>query len=372
MTDLPNHGPVEAILAQIPAAIRAGEWTTVARLAAAARALAPDHDEALLFAQMASRIGALPEVPWPARPVRSRRIHDVGAPDTKEVAASASRHAHSHVIADILKAVRFAPFSTVATQLLATIDDHSSTLGEMSALAASDPGLSKRVLRAANSRFYADEIRVTSIRDALVVLGASEVRALIVATSLVAAAPVASYINSEAFWRFSLVTGLLANLVAGAQDAHGGDAFTAGMTHNVGLLILDQYCPDGLREVKHLASDESRRLHDRERIIFGFDDAELGARQAEVWGLPPNVVRAIASHGMRHQELSDGELTSSALVRARVYARALGLSDGIEQSASRTPTSGWLTATVERRIEALGGWDGLLLRVDGLLESVTP
>ena len=230
--------------------------------------------------------------------------------------------------------------------------------------------VASEVARRTNSSFYADQVQVTSIRDALVVLGATEIRALVVATSLVCATPPARYIDLEAFWRFSLVTGVLTNLVAEAEGASGGEAFTAGVTHNVGLLVLDQYCPDGLREVVHIVSGESRRLHDRERIIFGVDDAEVGARQAERWALPPSVVLAIKSHGIRYHDLADADLTTSAVVRARVYARARGLSDGIEQSASRTPTAGWLSAAVERRLEALGGWDGLLVRVDGLLHSV--
>lgn len=252
------------------------------------------------------------------------------------------------------------------------LDDDMTDAKDIARLAATDPVLTARILSVANSAFYQRRVRVAAIPDALVVLGSREVRSLVVAICLLGAAPRTNFIEHGAFWRFSLVVGVLADLIARSQRAINGEAFTGGIMHNIGLLALDLYCPDGLREVAGLTGTAGlQRLHDREIEVFGFTDADLGARMAADWRLPVSVVNAIASHGRHIDELETGELTASAVMRARIVARAQGLSDGMEQSERRTVTDEWLQAPVNQTLQLMGGWDGLLARTDAFFVSVT-
>lgn len=353
---------INLLVDQMVVAAGTAEWARVLALADAVLALQPDHREAVVFKRTAGSLlghesppagtgASAPPARTPRRPVR---------------------HRHSHELDDIVQSVsELVPFSGVATKILEMLDDELSDSEDIARLAATEPALSARILSIANSAFYQRRTRVATIRDALVILGSREVRSLVVASCLLGTAPPTNFIDHNSFWRFSLVVGVLADLIAHSQRDLSGEAFTAGVMHNVGLLALDLYCPDGLEEVTQLGGPGLRRLHDREHRVFGFTDAELGARLAGAWRLPPSVITAIASHGLRMGEFEMHHMPASAVVRARIFARAQGLNDGIEQSEPRTVTDESLHAPIQKTLGRMGGWDGLLERIDAFFESVT-
>jgi len=388
---------IEALLERVVQAVPLGDWETVNQLSEAVLALDSANEDAETFRRMAQKMLGLsavtaatavvtsssatptaavaseasptPITPSPVLPVAATGPRPV-APIGSTVGVMPPPHAHSHAIDSILDSVQtLAPFSTIATRLIEMLDDEFSTLEEIAKLAGTDPVLTGRILRAANSAYYQRRVRVATIRDALVVLGAQEVRSIVVATCLVGSMPATNMVDHTAFWRFSLVVGLLADMISRTAGLLGGEAFTAGVTHNVGLLVLDQYCPQGLVEARDLVVEGRRRLHDREELIFGLTDAEVGARVATRWGLPAGVVRAIGRHGARIDEVPARDMPAAAVIRARIFARAQGLHDGIEQSEPRAESMGWLPPGVVSRLESLGGWEAFLARLDALLES---
>jgi HD-like signal output (HDOD) protein len=175
-----------------------------------------------------------------------------------------------------------------------------------------------------------------------VVLGAREVRALTLATCVMDGLGDSYVISSGEFWRFSVTVALLAELLARMDRVINGNAFTVGILHGIGLLALDLYWPDGLQEVLSIDDPQLRRASDRERAVFGFTSAEVGAELALRWRLPRPIVQAIANQGVRLDELERTDRLSRYLVRARIFARFSGLSDGLERSQNhaRRPPSG--------------------------------
>lgn len=275
-----------------------------------------------------------------------------------------------HLTTSCNRASRLIPFSAVATKLLQMLDDELTDAEDIARVAATDPALTARILNVANSAFYQRRVSAATIRDALVVLGSREVRSIVVASCLLGAAPRTNIIARDAFWRFSFVVGMLADLIAHSRGSWTGEAFTAGVMHNVGLLALDMYCPDGLDAARQLTGPGLRRLHDREIEVFGFTDADLGARMAAGWRLPERVVHAIAWHGRRVDDVEGQEVPAWAVVRARIFARAQGLHDGIEQSEPRPVTDAMLEAPVNGTLERMGGWNGFLARIDTFFARV--
>lgn len=252
-------------------------------------------------------------------------------------------------------AANLAPFSTVAGRLIELLDDDLSSAEDVARVAATDPALTARILKAANSAFFQRRVRVATMRDAITVLGGYEVRSLVVTTCVVGAMPQTKYLDHEKFWKFSLAVALLAELIARAEGDISGEAFTAGILHNIGLLVLDQYCPEGLHEVRTMNEPGRRRLHDRQRVVFGFTDAELGGRLAALWHVPMSVRQAIESSGLRREEV-DRHRIASALIRARIFARAQGMSDGLEESPPRDP--GEDSSRRKPRLDSISSGDG--------------
>lgn len=362
------------ILNEASEAVVARDWPTVLRLTSAADLLDPGNRVARalrMVAQVSDQVtdqvtepNTAVEAP-PSLPPSLARVEEASLQPPP-----LTRHLHEHSVPAVLASVaELTPFSAVAFRLIELLDDELASTDEIARVASTDPALTGRIIQAANSAYYRRRARVGTIRDAIMVLGAYEVRKLVIATCVVNGMPAPKVIDHRAFWRFSLATALLSDLIARAEGDLSGEAFTAGVLHNVGLLALDHYCPEGLRETTELVGPLRRRLHDREEMVFGFTDAELGARLAEQWRLPRGVVKAIALHGTRRDEVDGRNRVASALIRARIFARAQGMSDGLEATPSRNPGEGFLPARAQARLNQIGRWEDFLAMIDALLEG---
>lgn len=353
---VPAIDAINIILDEASEALAAGDAATVLRLTGAVEALDPGNRVARALRMAAEAAGA----GGGASPVPSG-THRAGT-------LTLARHRHEHSIDAVVSSLsELSPFSAVAFRLIELLDDDLSSTDEVARVAGTDPALTARIIKAANSAYYRRRVRVATIRDAVLVLGAREVRSLVITTCVVDSMPRTKFIDHHAFWQFSLATAILADLIARADGDLSGEAFTAGVLHNVGLLALDHYCPEGLREVTEIVAAGRRRLHDREQLVFGFTDAELSARLAQQWSLPPGIVKAIANQGVRLDEVDDRNRVTSALVRARIFAKAQGMSDGLEVGAVRDPGAGFLPARAQARLNQLGRWEDLLEMIDALL-----
>jgi|GEM_PF-955807 len=357
-----SNGALDVILSQAAEALQEKDWNGVLRLTTAAEMLDPGNQVARALRGVAE--GSLGTGGTALAPTATA----TSAIGTDPL--NLPRHRHEHSIEAVLNSVaELTPFSAVAFRLIELLDDDLASADEVARLASTDPALTARIIQAANSAYYRRRARVATIRDAIMVLGAREVRGLVITTCVVGAMPEPQVLDHHAFWRFSIATALLADLVARAEGDLSGGAFTAGVLHNVGLLVLDQYCPEGLREVVSIVGPGRRRLHDREELVFGFTDAVLGARLAEQWRLPTAVVRAIELHGLRREEVSPRDRVTSSLVRARIFVRSQGMSDGLESSPPRDPGEGFLPLRAQARLDQIGRWEDFVELIDGLLSG---
>ena len=172
---------------------------------------------------------------------------------------------------------------------------------ETHALAAKislDPALAAKTLRLANSSFYGMARHVTSLSEAASVLGLRTVRTVVTTAALTGsiAAPVCEGFDFNAFWRHAVSAAVGSKLVAIATGVDSEAAFTAGLLHDIGRLVLAAGFPQRYEEV--LAHGDARgiELGDREHQLLGIDHAAVGALVAEHWRFPKPIVDAIAGH----------------------------------------------------------------------------
>lgn len=201
-------------------------------------------------------------------------------------------------------------------------------LGELASIAEADPGLAAVLLRAANSAASAPTAPLRRVADAMVRLGVDDTRGIVVATLLrdtTGPALTRARLDLDELWRHLIATALLAEGVCAADPSLTATrpfAFTAGLLHDIGRLVLAAGHPRRYERVMRLTEQgmDARLAETRQ---FGIDHAAFGGGVARAWALPEFVTQAIAAHH------DGGEPLTDALREALALATALGIGDGV-------------------------------------------
>ena len=187
-------------------------------------------------------------------------------------------------------------------KLTEMLDDPGVDMKSVAQVISSDPAIALKTLRLVNSAYYGLGQEVTNVEHATVLLGAKVLKNLaMTATAFDCMKSSASY-----FLRHSVGCGMAMKsmVLSGAVKGFVGsedEAFTYGLIHDIGKVILEEYLPDEYREVCQVVQDDAIPWYQAERQVIGVDHAELGARLAQNWKLTPAVVNAIRGH----HDLSD-------------------------------------------------------------------
>lgn len=206
---------------------------------------------------------------------------------------------------------------------------------------AKDQVLAAKSLRIANSSFYALQRRVATIQEAVVVLGQRTVSTMVSAmaiTSRFQALQVAGY-DQKMFWMHSVGTGLCARALAQRLRLNQESAFTAGLLHDIGMLVLATRFPADFAHVLEYRNAKDSRMIDAERQILGFDHTQIGAALAREWKFAHDIGEAVGGH---HHPEQLGEKSLANLIHvADLMAHVLGFASGANDLAPRLDEAAW-------------------------------
>jgi putative nucleotidyltransferase with HDIG domain len=187
------------------------------------------------------------------------------------------------------------PFASTAKRVLAMTEDANLSLTLLGQTIATDPALTARVMRMANSPVYRRGPAFDSIEFAVTRMGTRAVYDLVapmvVAQSFQIATPAAVAIQDH-----SVGTGAIARHLSRDRRVDSADrAFLAGLLHDIGKFICNQA---GLISYDNLpdAYAAMHRHHLHERMALGFDHAKVGAQALALWQLPEPIPTAVAWH----------------------------------------------------------------------------
>lgn len=189
----------------------------------------------------------------------------------------------------------------VALRVMEIAGDPESAAVDLKAAMENDASLSARVLRYVNSSAVALRSRIGNLQQAIAYLGAKVIRNLAMTAAVSelfeGQDSIGTYSRSE-LWRHLVSVGVCARMVAvKANFDNAEDVFLAGLLHDVGIILEDQYQHE--KFVKMIATlDDERTLCDVERHLLGFDHAMLGQELGHLWGFPEPVLAAIRYHHM--------------------------------------------------------------------------
>jgi putative nucleotidyltransferase with HDIG domain len=166
-----------------------------------------------------------------------------------------------------------------------------------------DPAMSVKVLKLTNSAFYGLSREVVSVQQAVTLVGMEAIKSLVLSASVLDMFKSKDLDQEyqERFWRHSLATGLCGRLLAKGLRARGvadpDSAFSAGLLHDIGKLIVCCFLPDGFHSVKEaLERDTTSLEYEVEERVLGYSHAQIGGFLAAEWKLPQTLIDAISSH----------------------------------------------------------------------------
>jgi HD-like signal output (HDOD) protein len=229
----------------------------------------------------------------------------------------------SHELEDLVDGTVSIP--TIPT-LLIEINDvllaEDGTTSDAAEIVARDPAIAAKVLRLVNSPFYGLRAPVTGISLACSMLGLQTIRnAVIQATVLdrFADGPELAGFTAPSLWDHSFKAATAARLLAAATAMDIGmsrdDAYTGGLMHDIGKMVLLQSAPDEFARALRESRRRNTPLARIEKELFGFDHAHVAGLLAHRWKLPVCLQVAITNHhspGGSPREWAQGLLIQAA------------------------------------------------------------
>lgn len=193
----------------------------------------------------------------------------------------------------------------VARKMLDTIGREMVSISDLGEIIEKDQTISARILKISNSPFYGLRQEVTSINQAILILGLRTIRSLVLSVSTRAIYKKFG-ITEQKIWEHSVGAAIAAKIIS----AEFGDelvevAFTGGLMHDLGKVVMNNETPEAFAEVMMRTYNEDLDSISAETDVYGYDHSEIGAKVAEKWGLSNVLVEIIKKHHLDKYTLAD-------------------------------------------------------------------
>jgi len=187
---------------------------------------------------------------------------------------------------------------TVYSKVASLVNDSRTTAAQVAKVIESDQAITSKILRLVNSSFFGFSRRISSIHQAVILLGFNTIRNTVLSVSVfkMFESERANNFDLTGFWKHSIASGLLTKSLDRYLDTGIEEAFAAGILHDIGKVVMNKYFQDELEAALEKARSEQLPIFDAERLVNGVPHTEIGAFIADHWNLPYGLVEAIALH----------------------------------------------------------------------------
>jgi HD-like signal output (HDOD) protein len=201
----------------------------------------------------------------------------------------------------------------------------------ITAIVEEDPAMSAKILQLVNSAYFGLAHRVGSVAQAVTYLGLGVLRALALNAHVLGAVEGTSVSRTtlDEVQRTSLATATIARQLIGDRTL-ADDAFTAGVVHDVGRLVIALGLPAKFGEIREICRATGRATHAVEEELLGVSHAEVGAYLLGVWGLPYSIVECTALHHVPSRAGAPSELLTTVHLASAAVAELSAESSGID------------------------------------------
>lgn len=212
----------------------------------------------------------------------------------------------------------------IVSRILEMLGDDEINVESISTQIVNDPAVVGHILAAANAGALGAGGRVDSVPQAILLLGISRVRDITLATAIIDRFKSVSPFNAQHLWLHSVGVAICAQDLACTAGLDVNAAYTAGLLHDIGQLLLVVFNPDAYARVLQARGARDTDIVPIERELIGVDHAHVGGELARLWKLPEAVADAIAGHHVSDQNEPENELADVVHI-AEVLSHALDL-----------------------------------------------
>ncbi len=217
-------------------------------------------------------------------------------------------------------------FPMVYLEIIQEIESPNSCVSNIAKIIAKDPAITAKILQVANSAAIGLPEPVNDPMEAVSQLGMTTVRSLALSAQVFSSFKPGrlKHFSAETLWTHLMNSGDLARTIMRRERAdfiESEDAFTAGMLHDIGQLMLADSLPDEFEKALALAETEKISLPEAELEVFGATHTGLAAYLFGLWGLPAAIVEAVAFH---HDPVKSDLKEFTALTAVPRGQRAVG------------------------------------------------
>jgi putative nucleotidyltransferase with HDIG domain len=235
-------------------------------------------------------------------------------------------------------------YGPVLAEIEAALQSPQCNLNSIGDAIQKDPDLTARLLRLANSPFFGFANRLSTVAEAVSLLGIQQIEDMIVASSVLEqfkGVP-EQLVNMDSFWRHSLAVGICARLLAMERRLPKPDKFfVAGLLHDVGRLVLFSQATDQAKKVFECSQAEKILLRDAEKKVLGYDHQQIAAELLQSWSYPNALVQAVAFHHAPGSSVA--KLDASVVHVADHLVNAMGIGSSGERFVPPLDEKAWAT-----------------------------
>jgi HD-like signal output (HDOD) protein len=231
--------------------------------------------------------------------------------------------AQNQIVTEAIKQIsHIATLPEITVKIIELVEDPTSTAQDLNNVISNDPALCSRILKVVNSSFYGLPGQIGSINRAIVLLGLNAVKNIAISASmakLFRGGQLCDKFNAREIWLHAIATAAGSKLIADKLKMGVGDeAFLAGLTHDIGMMVEMQFDRTKLAEVvNQIVVDHDgvpeTDMRSIERAVFGADHQAFGKALCERWKFPEAFAQ-VSGHHHNPLDLPTGSRSMACLV----------------------------------------------------------
>lgn len=180
------------------------------------------------------------------------------------------------------------------------LNDENVLVDDLAKIIEEDQSITAKILRVVNSAFYGFPRKISSISQAVIILGFNIISNIMLSVSVFSSfseSKGSDLFDLAKFWKHSIGCGSTAKFIGEELNiAHSGETFVAGLLHDLGKIILIQYFHNEFCQALEIAHNKNILIVEAEKEGLGISHSQIGRFLAEKWKLPQNLVDAITFH----------------------------------------------------------------------------
>jgi len=224
-----------------------------------------------------------------------------------------------------IKSIKSLPtLPEVAQKISKMVEDDKTSATELGRIISTAPAISGRVLRLVNSSFYGFPGRISSISNAIILLGFDVVKSLIISVSVFEMMEK----GILGLWEHSLGCAVASRFIAKkVKGCDPEEVSVAGLLHDIGKVVVSIQLAEDYQEIKKTIEEKKISFSQAEKEVLDLTHEDIGGWLAESWNLPVGLREPISCHH-HPQQAQQAKLSTAIVHLANFLIRAMGHGSG--------------------------------------------